>query len=266
MTDEIKNKNKEIEIKTSKPKEEESFGEIMKTIIFALLIALSLRIFVFQPFNIPSESMRPGLIVGDYLFVSKWNYGFSKASIPFEPEIIKGRILSKPVKRGEVVVFKHPIHTKTDYIKRVIGLPGDRIQVVGGQLVINGTPVPRKALSPQMITDAYNNTMSTNRWEETLPEGKSYIVYDFFEAGQFDNTKVFEVPAGHYFMMGDNRDNSTDSRADPVAEQGVGFVPEENIVGRGWVVLFSWENGVSLFKPWTWFTELRYDRLFVPIK
>lgn len=246
-------------------KEQESFGEIVKTLLFALLIALALRIFIFQPFNIPSESMRPGLIVGDYLFVSKWDYGISKASIPFEPELFKGRIGGGKVHRGDVVVFKHPVHEHVDYIKRVIGLPGDRIQVVGGQVIINGTPVDRKPLAPEMITDSNNDYKSTNRWEETLPEGKKYIVYDFYEAGPFDNTKIFEVPAGHYFMMGDNRDNSTDSRADPIAEQGVGYVPEENIVGKARIVMFSWDEGVSLIKPWTWFTDLRYNRMAKPI-
>jgi signal peptidase I len=257
----------ELSADKAKPKKDpESFGEIFKTIIFALLIALGLRIFVFQPFNIPSESMRPGLIVGDYLFVSKWDYGISKASIPFEPELFKGRIFGGAIKRGDVVVFKHPVHEHVDYIKRVIGLPGDRIQVVGGQIVINGVPVERKAINPEPIQDSYNRQFFTNRFEETLPNGKKYIVYDFFQDGTFDNTKVFEVPTGHYFMMGDNRDNSTDSRADPIADEGVGYVPLENIVGRARIVMFSWTEGVSLFKPWTWFTDLRYNRIAKPIK
>lgn len=252
-----------IEIQTSAipPKEEESFWEILKTILIALAIALVLRIFVFQPFNIPSESMRPGLLVGDYLFVSKWDYGYSRASIPFEPPIIKNRILSQPLRRGDVVVFKHPGDSKTDYIKRVIGLPGDRIQVVGGQVVINGTPVPRVALSPSMITDSFGNTFSTNRWQETLPNGKTYMVYDFFEAARKDDTDIYVVPAGNYFMMGDNRDNSTDSRFNPMTEGGVGYVPEANIVGKARIVLLSWDERAKIHKPWTWFTALRYDRL-----
>lgn len=246
--------------------EKESLGDIIKTVLGALIIALLLRIVIFQPFSIPSESMRPGLLVGDYLFVSKWDYGISRFSIPFEPKLFKGRIFDKQVSRGDVVVFKHPYQTKVDYIKRVIGLPGDRIQVVGGQLVINGVPVTREALPPEIIVDSRNNTMSTNRWKETLPNGKSYTTYDLVEEGQFDNTKVYEVPPGHYFMMGDNRDNSLDSRADPILEQGVGYVPEENVVGKARIVLFSWDSGVSLFKPWTWLTDLRYDRIAVPIK
>jgi signal peptidase I len=252
-----------VEIQTTEAvvKNEESFGEILKTIIFALGIALVLRIFVFQPFNIPSESMRPGLLVGDYLFVSKWDYGYSNASIPFEPRVIENRILSQPLRRGDVVVFKHPRDTKTDYIKRVIGLPGDKIQIVGGQVVINGTPVPRVAMSPKLITDSFGNTMSTNIWQETLPNGKSYTVYDFYEAAPKDNTDVYTVPAGNYFMMGDNRDNSTDSRFDPLLENGVGFVPEANIVGKARIVLLSWTEGAQIIKPWTWFTALRYDRL-----
>ncbi len=249
-------------------KEEESLGDTLKVLFWALFIALGLRIFIFQPFSIPSESMRPGLIVGDYLVVSKWDYGISKASIPFEPPLFKGRIMGKQITRGDVVVFKHPVNTHVDYIKRVIGLPGDRIQVVGGQLIINGNPVPRMPLEPQIIEDSSGQTISTNRWEETLPNGKKYTVYDFYESGPFDNTEVYEVPAGHYFMMGDNRDNSTDSRAKPLpsSEQGVGFVPEENIVGKGRTVILSWNDGVSLFKPWTWFTKLRLDRFLVPIK
>jgi signal peptidase I len=264
--DNAKAASKNVAPRDDKHHEKESLGDIIKTVLGALAIALLLRIIVFQPFSIPSESMRPGLLVGDYLFVSKWDYGISRFSIPFEPKLFKGRILNKQVERGDVVVFKHPYQTKVDYIKRVIGLPGDRIQVVGGQLVINGVPITREALNPEIIVDSRNNTISTNRWKETLPNGKTYITYDFFEAGQFDNTKVYEVPTGHYFMMGDNRDNSLDSRADPILEQGVGFVPEENIVGKARIVLFSWDSGVSLFKPWTWFTDLRYDRIAVPIK
>ncbi len=257
---------KEIKTINKNHEEPESIGEIIKTVLFALGIALFLRIFIFQPFTIPSESMRPGLEVGDYLFVSKWDYGISNASIPFEPKIIKGRLFNQPLKRGDVVVFKLPKDGKTDYIKRVIGLPGDRIQIIGGQIILNGVPIERKALPPKVIMNNLGETLSTNQWEETLPEGKKILVYDFYEAGQFDNTKVYEVPVGHYFMMGDNRDNSLDSRADPDLESGVGYVPEENIVGKARIVLISWDENVKLIKPWTWFTAVKTERLAKPIK
>lgn len=252
--------------------EEESIGEIIKTVVFALGIALILRVFVFQPFSIPSESMRPGLIVGDYLIVSKWDYGFSRASVPFGFAGKKAavgskqstdRLLGRPIERGEVVVFKHPVN-HTDYIKRTIGLPGDRVQVIGGQIVINGIPVQREGLSAEAILDSDGKSFYSGRWKETLPNGKSYIVYDFSPMAPLDNTETFEVPPGHYFMMGDNRDNSTDSRV-AQSDMGVGFVPAENIVGKGRTVLLSWKADVRWYKPWTWLTQLRWDRLIEAI-
>jgi signal peptidase I len=244
----------------------ESLIDNIKTVIFALSIAFVLRVFLFQPFNIPSESMRPGLVVGDYLWTSKWDYGFSHVSIPFEPKIFKGRILGKEPTRGDVVVFKLPANGKTDYIKRLIGMPGDRIQVVGGQLIINGAPVSHELLQPETIKDQSGNVLSVNRYKETLPNGRSYVTYDLQSNGMFDDTQVFVVPEGHYFMMGDNRDNSTDSRADPILQSGVGFVPAENLVGRGRIVLLSFDETTRLYLPWTWFTGMRWDRLAVPIR
>lgn len=213
----------------------ESLFENIKTILIALTFALVLRIFLFQPFNIPSESMRPGLLVGDYLWTSKWDYGFSRMSIPFEPKLFEGRVLGRAPERGDVVVFKLPRDNKTDYIKRLIGLPGDRIQVVGGQLIINGIPVPQELLEPETITDQTGGTPTVTRYRETLPNGRSYITYDLRTNEPFDNTEVFEVPEGHYFMMGDNRDNSMDSRF-------WGFVPDENIVGRAFFVWMNFAN------------------------
>jgi signal peptidase I len=248
-----------------KPKGD-SLLENLKTIVFALSIAFVLRVFLFQPFNIPSESMRPGLVVGDYLWTSKWDYGFSRMSIPFEPKLFKGRIFGRDPERGDVVVFKLPRDNKTDYIKRLIGLPGDRIQVVGGQLVINGTPVQHDLIEPETITRADGSSPTVNRYRETLPNGRSYLTYDLDANGIFDNTQIFVVPEGHYFMMGDNRDDSSDSRADPILQGGVGFVPAENLVGRGRIVLLSFEAETKIYKPWTWFTGLRVDRLAVPIK
>jgi signal peptidase I len=240
--------------------------ENIKTIVIALAIALVLRIFLFQPYNIPSESMRPGLVVGDYLWTSKWDYGYSHVSIPFEPKIFRGRVLERTPTRGDVVVFKLPSDGKKDYIKRLIGLPGDRIQVVGGQLVINGTPVQREELEPETIKDMFGNPSSARRYRETLPNGRTYITYDLISGGIFDDTEVFVVPDGHYFMMGDNRDNSSDSRADPILQDGVGYVPAENLVGRGRIVLLSFDETTRIYLPWTWFTGLRLDRLAVPIR
>ncbi|GBF57248.1 signal peptidase I [Candidatus Phycosocius bacilliformis] len=244
----------------------DSLAESIKTVVMALAIALVLRIFLFQPFNIPSESMRPGLVVGDYLWTSKWDYGFSNASIPFSPKLIEGRVFGHAPERGDVVVFKLPSDPRQDYIKRLIGLPGDRIQVVGGQLVINDTPVKQEALSPETITEQGGNVRVVQRYRETLPNGRSYVTYDRGPGEMFDDTQVFVVPEGHYFMMGDNRDNSTDSRADPILQAGVGFVPAENLVGRGRIVLLSFDETTRIYLPWTWFTGLRLDRLAVPIR
>lgn len=244
----------------------DSLIESVKTIIMALSIALFLRIFLFQPFNIPSESMRPGLLVGDYLWTSKWDYGYSNASIPFSPKILNGRVLGQTPERGDVVVFKLPADPRQDYIKRLIGMPGDRIQVVGGQVILNGTPVKHEMLEPETITEQNGNIRTTTRFRETLPNGRSYVTYDFETNGMFDDTQVFVVPEGHYFMMGDNRDNSTDSRADPILQSGVGFVPAENLVGRGRIVLLSFDETTRIYLPWTWFTGLRWDRLAVPIR
>lgn len=253
--------------------------ELLKTVAVALLIALLLRVFVFQPFNIPSESMRPKLLVGDYVVVSKWDYGLSFASIPFEPRLWQGRIPSGIPERGDVVVFKYPHDLpsngrdpavqagKVDFIKRVIGLPGDRVQVVGGQVILNGTPVPRELIGPHIITDADGNTFSVNRYQETLPNGVSFVTYDYAPDNRYDNTDVYVVPEGSLFMMGDNRDNSTDSRVPPTPlERGVGFVPIENVVGKARTVLLSWDETTRIYLPWTWFTGLRLDRIAVSVQ
>ncbi len=233
-------------------------GEVFKTIIFALLIAMVLRIFLFQPFTIPSASMEPNLYEGDYIVVSKWSYGFSKHSIPFSPPLFDGRIMGSAPKRGDIVVFKLPRDNKTDFIKRVIGLPGDRIQMIANKLYINDKPVDDVVVSSGEIQDIFG-PRPVAEVRETLPEGKSFMTQDFGPGNDLDDTPVYEVPAGHYFMMGDNRDNSIDSRVEQ--SSGVGMVPAENLVGKAQIILFSWKPGSSLWNPASWF-NVRLDRFF----
>ena len=232
--------------------------EIVKTIVFALLIAMVLRIFLFQPFTIPSASMEPNLYEGDYIVVSKWSYGYSKHSIPFSPPLFDGRIPAGAPARGDIVVFKLPRDNKTDFIKRVIGLPGDRVQMIANKLHINGQPVQDVVVSQTEMQDIFGPRPIT-KIRETLPNGKTFMTQDFGPGGDLDDTPVYEVLAGHYFMMGDNRDNSIDSRVDPM--NGVGLVPAENLVGKAQMILFSWEPGSSLWNPATWF-RVRLDRFF----
>jgi len=232
--------------------------EFIKTIFFALLIAFVLRVVLFQPFTIPSASMEPNLYEGDYIVVSKWSYGYSKHSIPFSPPIFDGRILAQAPQRGDIVVFKLPRDNKTDYIKRLIGLPGDRIQMINNVLNINGQPVRDVVVSGTDVTNMYG--MPIVRMRETLPEGKTIMIQDFGPGNDLDDTPVFEVPAGHYFMMGDNRDNSIDSRVEQ--SQGVGLVPAENLIGKADIILFSWSPGASLWNPVSWFSKIRPSRFF----
>ncbi|WP_374570744.1 signal peptidase I [Phenylobacterium sp.] len=239
--------------------------EIVKTVVYALLIALFLRVVLFQPFTIPSASMEPTLLEGDYIIVSKYSYGWSHHSIPFSPPIFHGRIFERTPTRGDIIVFKLPRDGHTDYIKRLIGLPGDHIQVKGGVLFINDKAVPRTPMSPEMVDTGYGFSREVERFRETLPNGKTYVTYDFGPDGQEDDTGVYVVPEGHYFFMGDNRDNSLDSRVPP-AEEGVGYVPAENLVGKAQIILLSWNKGVSVFKPWTWFTDARPGRFFNILK
>jgi len=236
------------------------FVEIVKTIVFALLIALVLRVFLFQPFTIPSASMEPNLYEGDYIVVTKWSYGYSRHSIPGSPGLFNGRILEQTPQRGDIVVFKLPTDNKTDYIKRLIGLPGDRIQMINNRLYLNGEIVPDVVLGQTEEADAYGPRPVT-RLSETLPGRRAFTVNDFGPGFPLDNTEVFTVPAGHYFMMGDNRDNSVDSREHP-ERGGVGLVPAENLIGKAQIILFSWSPGASLWDPVSWFTKLRPSRFF----
>ncbi len=237
------------------------FVEIVKTIVFALLIAFVLRVLLFQPFTIPSASMEPNLYEGDYIIVSKWSYGYSKYSsgLPINLPLGEGRVFGRVPNRGDIVVFKLPRDNKTDYIKRVIGLPGDKIQMIANKLYINGVPVKDVVIGEAEAADVFG-PRSVTKVRETLPNGKSFDSQDFGPGGDLDDTGVYEVPAGHYFMMGDNRDNSIDSRVEQ--SSGVGFVPAENLVGKAQIIAFSWEPGASLGNPVSWFSKIRLSRFF----
>jgi signal peptidase I len=241
-------------------------GETTKVIFQALLIALVVRTFLFQPFNIPSGSMIPTLLIGDYLFVSKYSYGYSSHSLPFSPPLFSGRVLGAAPKRGDVVVFKLPRDGQTDYIKRVIGLPGERIQVKSGRLYVNGEIVPREPVAKVRTEDLYGRDAEVPTYLETLPGGVQHTIIEREgDTAMSDNTQAFEVPEGHYFMMGDNRDNSLDSRVS--AEYGgVGFVPFENLVGRAEIIFFSLGDGGSAWAVWNWPWTLRWSRMLQPVR
>ncbi|MBZ9741143.1 MULTISPECIES: signal peptidase I [unclassified Mesorhizobium] len=231
-------------------------GETVSVIVQALLLALVIRTLLFQPFSIPSGSMRPTLLEGDYLFVTKWSYGYSRYSLPFGPDIFSGRIWGSEPKRGDVVVFKFPPDPSVDYIKRVIGLPGDKIQMKDGQVFINGVGVPRVKTGQIDNPDITEKDYPIDVYRETLPDGVSYDTLDLSPNSIGDNTREFDVPAGHYFMMGDNRDNSADSRFT------VGYVPAENLVGRANLVFFSIAGKASPLEIWKWPSLMRASRLF----
>jgi signal peptidase I len=239
--------------------------EIVKTVVYALLIALVLRIVFFQPFTIPSASMQPNLYEGDYIIVSKFSYGYSRHSIPFSPPLFHGRVLARTPERGDIVVFKLPSDGHTDYVKRLIGLPGDRIQMRMGLLYVNDKLVERQQLSPVKDEMPGGLVRDVDRFQERLETGRTFVTQDFGPDGELDNTDTFIVPEGHYFMMGDNRDNSSDSRVPP-AMNGVGYVPAENLVGKAQIILLSWKPQASIFKPWTWIIDARPSRFFKVLK
>ncbi len=233
------------------------FWETARTLVYAVAIALAVRTFLYEPFNIPSGSMKPTLLVGDYLFVSKMAYGYSKHSLPFSLPLFEGRIAGSLPQRGDVVVFKLPSDNRTDYIKRIIGLPGDKIQVKDDILYINGEAVKRVRLEDFYDDDGTGSIGPVPRYRETLPSGRSYTVLDITTHGSLDNTRVYEVPAGHVFAMGDNRDNSLDSRVD-----NVGFIPIENLIGRAEIIFFSTNGSARLWEIWDWPATIRFRRLF----
>lgn len=251
-----------MSVSTEQKRKEGGWSETVRVIVHALLIALVIRTFLFQPFNIPSGSMKATLLVGDYLFVSKYTYGYSRYSIPFSPPLFSGRIWSGDVKRGDIVVFRLPKDDSTDYIKRVIGLPGDRIQMIDGRLHINGEPVKRERVDDYIETEEGLRATRVKRWRETLPNGVTYETLDLVDSGFYDNTPVYVVPPGQYFMMGDNRDNSTDSR---VLSQ-VGYVPYENIVGKAQIIFFSVAEGERAWQVWRWPWSVRWSRLFTIVR
>lgn len=234
-----------------------SLSENVRTIGYALLIALVIRAFLFQPFFIPSSSMESTLLIGDYLFVSKYSYGYSKHSLPFSPPLFSGRIAGVEPERGDIAVFKQPIDNRTDFIKRVIGLPGDTVQMRGGVLYINDRAVPRVRVEDFIERDVMGNVRRVPRYRETLPNGVSYFTLDRMRDSAGDNTGIYHVPEGHYFMMGDNRDNSSDSR---VAES-VGYVPFENLIGRAEITFFSVDGSAALWQIWKWPSAIRWERL-----
>jgi signal peptidase I len=221
-------------------------------ILLMLLIALVIRTFLFQPFNMPSGSMEPTLIIGDYFFVSKYPYGYSRYSLPFSPPLFSGRIFGAQPRNGDVVVFRLPRDPSVDYVKRVVGLPGDRIQMIQGQLYLNGMPVKRERLA-----DIIEDGRPAKHWRETLPNGASYETLDLIDNGPLDNTPIYVVPPDQYFMLGDNRDNSQDSRITTAH----GYVPFENLVGRADVIFFSIDRSAPGGNP-----SLRSERIGMPVR
>ena len=285
----------------SRPSAAQETLDLIKTVAYALAIALVVRTFLIQPYTIPSGSEEPNLYRGDYVLVSKWSYGYSRHSMLGSPDLFKGRLFFHAPRRGDIVVFKLPSDGHTDYIKRLVGLPGDRIQVRKGRLVINGREIARLPAGTVNAVQsrgqyAAPGVVPATLVRETNLEGRRYLIQTLMGGGEANNTGVYVVPPHCYFMMGDNRNNSADSRFDsglPAGdarlggcrwdsrldaevgpELGVGFVPEENLIGRARLILLSWNTGIDewhndgalLLRPWTWFTELRPSRFLTVLK
>ncbi|MCS6891688.1 MAG: signal peptidase I [Rhodovarius sp.] len=242
-------------------KKKSGWGESIRTILYAALIAIGIRTVAFEPFNIPSGSMIPTLLVGDYLFVSKYSYGYSRHSLPFSPNLFRGRIWGALPARGDVAVFKLPRDPRQDYIKRIIGLPGDRIQVIRGVLHINGEAVRRDPLGPYVV-EGDGPRITVRLFREVLPGGRSYRIIEQTDEGPLDDTPEFVVPPGHVFAMGDNRDNSLDSRV----ASAVGPIPLENLVGRAEFIFFSIDGSAALWEVWNWPFAIRWSRLLTAVR
>jgi signal peptidase I len=242
---------------------DDSWRESIKTVLYAVILAIIIRTLVFEPFSIPSKSMVPTLLVGDYLIVTKYSYGYSRYSLPFSLPLFEGRLQESKPTRGDVVVFKLPRDNRTDYIKRVIGLPGDEIQVKKGILYVNGKSVTRAKLPDYVDDDGRGGENKFNQFRETLPDPqKNHLILEKSDDERLDNTPAYKVPEGHYFMMGDNRDNSMDSRV----ESMVGFVPAENLIGKAQYVFFSVGTNSAWWQIWNWPSSIRFDRLLVKIE
>lgn len=240
----------------------DSAKETIKTVVIAILLALTFRSLAFEPFHIPSGSMKPTLLIGDYLFVSKYSYGYSRFSFPLSLPLFEGRIWADTPQRGDIVVFRPPHLPRVDFIKRVIGLPGDTVQMKEGRLYLNGRLVPQKRTEDFVDDDNPTRLKRVARFIETLPNGVSYEVLDAVANSATDNTRLFTVPEGHYFMVGDNRDNSQDSRA----VGGFTFVPLDHIIGRAEAIFFSIGDGANFWQIWNWPTSMRTSRLLVDIE
>ena len=234
--------------------------ETIKTVVYAMLIAITIRTVAFEPFNIPSGSMIPTLLVGDYLFVSKYSYGYSRYSLPFSLPLFSGRIFGHLPERGDVAVFKLPRDTSVDYIKRIIGLPGDTVQMIHGELYINGKEVQRTP-DGEYVAEGDGPKMLLKRYIETLPNGRQHFILKASDDQPLDNTQEFHVPQGYVFAMGDNRDNSLDSRV----QNAVGYIPLENLVGRAEIIFFSVDATAPWWEVWEWPFEIRWSRLFTTI-
>jgi signal peptidase I len=265
--------------RSTSPDTKDSKGSLLRFLLILALLAWVIRSFIVAPFNIPSGSMIPTLYIGDYLMVAKWPYGYSRFSFPFTFQSFQGRVLTKLPRRGDVAVFRPP-GGKIEFVKRVIGLPGDTIEVRGGMLILNGRALPRQSLRPFAMPISPNSPCKVvppaspmvsrlddgrtyclyPAYRETLPAGPSYTVLDQVDNPRADNFPAVKVPAGHIFLMGDNRDDSLDSRF-TTAEGGIGLVPVENLVGRALFTFWSTDGSASYAKPWTWFTALRGSRI-----